>query len=88
MSQKFKSLTNLVEFAEKLGYIVNLVSSYSEEVCLFLAKKEKRFHIFLDMEDAQTKLIRQVLLEKGNNPPEEKYYSNLETFQNALKSAK
>ena len=88
MSEKFKVLTSLVELAEKLGYVVKMISSFSEELCLYLENKQKRFHVFIDLEDTQSRLIRQVLLEKGNNPPEEKYYSSLSLFQNALRSGK
>lgn len=88
MSEKFKVLTSLVELAERLGMEIKMISTYAEEICLFLANKQKRFHIFLDMEDSHTKLIRQVLVEKGDNPPEEKYYSSLKTLENALRSGK
>lgn len=88
MSEKFKVLTSLVELAEKLGYVVNMISSYAEEICLFLANKTKRYHVFLDLENPQTSLIKQVLLEKNNNKAEEKFYSSLKVFENALRSGK
>ncbi len=88
MSEKFKVLTSLVELAEKLGYVVKMISSFSEELCLYLENKQKRFHVFIDLEDTQSRLIRQVLLEKGNNRAEEKFYSSLKTFENALRSGK
>lgn len=86
MFEKFKTLTNFVEFVEKHSYNTMLISSFSEEICLVLEKKDRKYFVFLDMEDEKTKLIKQVLLEKGDNEAEQKYYSNLETFKNVLRS--
>ena len=86
MLEKFRSLTSFVEVVEKLRYKTTLISSFSEEICLVLEKKDKRYFVFLDMENEKTNLITQVLLEKGDNQAEQKYYNNLKAFENALKS--
>lgn len=86
MLEKFRILTSFVEVVEKLRYKTTLISSFSEELCLVLEKKDKKYFVFLDMENEKTNLITQVLLEKEDNQAEQKYYNNLKAFENALKS--
>ena len=86
MIDKFKILTNFVEFVEKHSYNTMLISSFSEELCLVLEKQDKKYFVFLDLENEETYIIKQVLLEKGDKQAEQKYYSNLETFKNVLRS--
>lgn len=87
MLGKFNLLTSLVEYAEKYNYQTMVISSFSEEVCLILRNDKYSYYVYLDLENETTNLFNQVLVEKGDNKPVQKFY-NIKALENALRSNK
>ena len=86
--EKIRLLADLAEFAQKQKYRVSLIASHYEEVVLTLKKPQVTFSIFVDLENAQTPLLKEVIMEKNCKPAEQKHFNSLKSLQTSLQSYK
>jgi hypothetical protein len=86
--EKIRLLADLAEFAQKQKYKVSCCASYDENVVLTLKKPQVTFSIFVDLEDPQTSLLKEVVLEKNCKQPERKHFNSLKSLQTSLQSYK